>query len=302
MSVSAVGRSRRRLRLSHAHFFVLPYVVLLLAFGIGPALYGVATGFFDTTTTTWRWVGLANYTTVLADFRLGPAFLDVLIFMLIWLPLLVVLVLALSLLLHARVGRFSAVMRMIYYLPGAVAGSASALLWLFMFDPRLSPFGPLLRLLGLHTLVDVLTPTYLPGIFAVIALFSGLGGWVVVVFGALTTIAPEVLEAATIDGCNGWQSAIYIKLPLVRRYIALMLILSFAGGVQLFVEPSIMNTATLGTIGVWSPNQLAYAYAFTDGNFGKSAAVSTGLLLIGLVGALLIVFGTDFYRVDAGEG
>jgi len=48
----------------------------------------------------------------------------------------------------------------------------------------------------------------------------------------------------------------------------------------------------------WSVNQLAYVYAFTDGNFGKSAAVSVGLLLVAIVGALLVIFRTDFYRID----
>jgi multiple sugar transport system permease protein len=59
-----------------------------------------------------------------------------------------------------------------------------------------------------------------------------------------------------------------------------------------------MDAATGGSVGVWSPNQLAYWYAFNNGDFGKAAAISVGLLLISLIGALLIIFKTDFYRLD----
>ncbi len=293
-------RARRRRGQGYAYLFVLPYVLLLLAFGVGPAVYGMGISFFDTTQDVWGFNGLANYATVLQDFRLGPAVANVLLFMLIWLPLLVGLVLLLSLLLHARMGRFASVMRLIYYLPGAVAGSALVLIWIFMFDPPLSPFGPVLNLLGFHSQDDALNPTTFPGVFAVMALATGIGGWVVIVYGALTNIPHEVLEAATIDGCNAPQMALRIKLPLVAKYVVFMLILSFAGGIQLFVEPTILASAlTSGTVGTtWSVNQLAYVYAFTDGNFGKSAAVSVGLLLVAIVGALLVIFKTDFYRID----
>jgi multiple sugar transport system permease protein len=63
-----------------------------------------------------------------------------------------------------------------------------------------------------------------------------------------------------------------------------------------------MNIATTGTTSdTWSINQLAYKYAFTDGNFGTSAAVAVMLLLVGIAVSLVVIFRTDFYRIDVGE-
>ena len=55
-----------------------------------------------------------------------------------------------------------------------------------------------------------------------------------------------------------------------------MLVLSFAGGTQLFVEPTVLGAAALG-IGVskyWSPNQLAWFVASQYDQFNEAAAIS----------------------------
>jgi multiple sugar transport system permease protein len=290
---------RRRRRPWHAYAFVAPYVLFLLAFGLGPAVYAVWLSVTDTTAPGVTITGLTNYSSVWNDFRLGNAAMDVLTYMAYCLPTLIVLVLFLALMLHAHPGRFSSAMRMIYYLPGAITGAAAALVWLFMLSPDVSPFSWLLRGLGLQTRDTILT-NYLPQAIAVMVLMAATGGWVVIMYGGLNSISTEILEAATVDGCNRIQVALFIKLPSLARYIVFILILSFAGGTQLFVEPQILWGATQQQVSpVWSLNQLAYSYAFNDDNFGKSAAVSVGLLAVGLLAALLVIFRTSFYRIDA---
>ncbi|HWE61181.1 MAG TPA: sugar ABC transporter permease, partial [Chloroflexota bacterium] len=96
----------------------------------------------------------------------------------------------------------------------------------------------------------------------------------------------------------GLQLAWYIKMPLVRKTLAFMLILCFAGGFQLFTEPQLISQAYQSEFGdpTWSLAQLGYNYAFSVGNFGLSAVVSVGLLAIGLIGGILVMIFTDFYR------
>jgi multiple sugar transport system permease protein len=290
----------RRRRLSPAYAFVLPYALFLLAFGVGPALYAVIISFCDTSTPVLRFNGLANYVLVLTDLRFQPALTNVLSYLAIWLPATLLAVVALALVLHAHMGRFSSTMRMIYYIPSAVTGSAAVLMWLFMLDPLVSPFGFLFNALGMQSLTDTLAPQRQAGVLALIAFFSTVGFWVVVIYGALVNISAELLEAATIDGCNSLQLSWYIKVPLVGRYLVFMLILSLAGGFQIFTEPQIMDAAAAGTFGqTWSLNQLAYNYAITQSNFGAAAAAAMGLLLVGLVACVLIIVKTDFYRIDA---
>ena len=101
-----------------------------------------------------------------------------------------------------------------------------------------------------------------------IAFWTGAGGWIVVMYGALNTIPHELEEAARIDGAGPITIALRLKLPLIRKWIAYMVILSFATGTQLFVEPQLVNQASLGLVpDTWSSNQLAYQLAFRYGDF-----------------------------------
>jgi multiple sugar transport system permease protein len=78
-----------------------------------------------------------------------------------------------------------------------------------------------------------------------------------------------------------------------------MLVLSFAAGSQLFVEPQILAVATNGEVPPqWSPNQLAYYLAFQQDNFNNAAAVSVDLLVIGLLVAVLLVWRGKLFSVD----
>ena len=79
-----------------------------------------------------------------------------------------------------------------------------------------------------------------------------------------------------------------------------MLVLSFAGGTQLFVEPTVLGSAALG-VGVskyWSPNQLAWFVASQYDNFNEAAAISVVLLVFGLLVAALLVWRGRLFEVD----
>ena len=93
--------------------------------------------------------------------------------------------------------------------------------------------------------------------------------------------------------------ALRLKLPMIRKWVAYMTILSFATGTQLFVEPQLVNQASLGLVpDTWSSNQLAFQMAFRYGDFNGAAAVSIDLIIIGLVAAVLIVKRTGLFKGD----
>jgi multiple sugar transport system permease protein len=292
--------SKRRARADAIFSLLLaaPYIALLAVFGVFPVFYALGLSFMDTI--DYVFWGLTNYRAALADFRLTASILNVLTFVAIWIALTVVGVIVLSLMLDAIKGRRAAtVLRTIYFLPGAVTSSAIVVLWLFLLDPLVSPFRIIAPLAGWETRQEVINGIGFAGIFALMAFFTGAGGWIVVMGGALTSIPDEVVEAARADGAKGLQLALRIKLPLIRRAVALMAILSFGSGLQIFVEPQLMALAGHSFSRLdWSINQLAFQYAFALGDFGISAALSTMLLAVSIGVALLIIFVTKFYRTD----
>lgn len=272
------------------------YVALLVLFGAVPTAYAI---YLSLTGSKGTFVGFTNFIGTIRDFRFGPAFVNDVLFLLVWLPLLLVAVVGLALMLHGRASRASGVFRFLFYLPGALTGAASVLLWLFMLDPDVSPGIWFYLISGQRSVNQVLAPAHLPILFAIIAFWTGAGGWILVLYGALNNVSLDILDAARIDGANAWQTAWRVKLPLIRRWIAYMLILAFASGSQLFVEPEMIGAATGNVVSTsWSPNQLAYVFAFQQADFNAMAAVAVDLLLIGLVCAAIVVFRTGLFEVE----
>lgn len=277
--------------------FVVPYLLLLIMFGVLPVLYAVVLAF---TKESGGWAGFQNFTDTAGDYRFMPALGHVLVYTTVWLSMLVVFVVGLALLLHGRASRASSTFRFLYYLPGALAGAASVLVWLFMLDPSVSPGSFLVRnVLDADLFVEAIAPGKLPFIFAMIAFWTGAGGWVVVLYGALNTIPQELEDAARIDGAGPLTLALRLKLPLIRKWVAYMVILSFATGTQLFVEPQLVNQASLGMVpDTWSSNQLAYQLAFRYADFNAAAAISVDLLAVGLLAAIVIISRTGLFKAD----
>ncbi|MDB5537769.1 MAG: maltose transporter permease protein [Devosia sp.] len=288
-------KARRDTRMSY--LLLAPYLLLLAMFGLFPIAYAFGLSFFDTIEMVF-W-GMTNYQFVFDDFRVPASVINVLGFVGIWVAMTVIGVATLSLMLDSVGRRTANALRTVYFLPGAVTSSAIVVLWLFVLDPSVSPFQPVLHGLGWGTRAQVISGVGLAGIFAIMAYFSSSGGWIVVFGGALSSLPVEVMEAARIDGANRFQLALRIKLPLIWRSLVLMAILSLAGGLQLFVEPQLMGLAgPQFAQNDWSLNQMAFQYAFRMGDFGASAALSTMLVGASIAIALVIVFATKFYKID----
>ena len=285
-----------------SYLLAAPYVIFMAIFGIGPALYALLMSFskFSAGVPQYWAAGLDNYSLAFGDSRFFQVFGNLLEFLIVSVPLGIGFVVLLALLLDMRPGRFSSALRLLYFIPGAVTGPALVLLVICILDPTISPFGPLFKAIGATNFDALVFPGSLPFLFTIMGFFSGAGMWIAIQHGGLQGISVEVIEAAELDGCNAWQKALYIKLPLMRPYIVYQTILIFALNVQLFVEPQLL-TSTWVQANVppqWAPNQLAYSYAFDVGNFGAAAALSLLMVAIGLVGAVVLIRWSGFFKLE----
>jgi multiple sugar transport system permease protein len=292
------GRKRRpdRAQSRIGITFVSGYTLFLLVFGILPTLYAVYLAF----TKANAFVGLDNFIKVFNDFRFFPALGHVALYVAVWVVSLILLVVLLALIVHGVRARWlSTTVRFVYYIPGALAGASSVMLWLFVLDPTVSPVAFLLHALGNETLVDTVQVDQLPVVLAIIAFWTGAGGWIVIMYGALNNISHDVMEAARIDGAGPLATAWYIQIPLLRKWIAYMAILSLAAGTQLFVEPRVLSQASRGVVPLdYSVNQLAFLFAFKQNDFNGSAAISLLLLVVALVLSVFFVFRGGLFERD----
>ena len=280
-----------------AYVFSSGYVLLLLVFGLLPMVYALYLSF----TKSGQFVGLDNYVKAVGDFRFLPAVQHVAAFLVIWVVTLTVLVTLLALIVHAvRVRWLSSATRFLFFIPGAFAGAASVMLWLFLLNPSVSPVSFVLKWFGYTNFVQAIDLNNLPLIFTVIAFWTGAGAWIIIMYAALHNISNEIMEAARCDGASAIKTAWYIQLPLIRKWIAYMVVISVAVGTQLFAEPKILAQASRNQIPKhYSLNQLAYVTAFgPQADFNSSAAISMMLLVVAAGLAAFFVFRGGLFDRD----
>ena len=280
-----------------AYVFSSGYVLLLLVFGVLPMVYALYLSF----TKSGQFVGLDNYVKAVGDFRFLPAVQHVAAFLVIWVVTLTVLVTLLALIVHAvRVRWLSSATRFLFFIPGAFAGAASVMLWLFLLNPSVSPVSFVLKWFGYTNFVQAIDLNNLPLIFTVIAFWTGAGAWIIIMYAALHNISNEIMEAARCDGASAIKTAWYIQLPLIRKWIAYMVVISVAVGTQLFAEPKILAQASRNQIPKhYSLNQLAYVTAFgPQADFNSSAAISMLLLVVAAGLAAFFVFRGGLFDRD----
>ena len=271
-----------------------PYLFLLISFGLIPIIMAILEVPHESRVNPDG--GWDAFTIVLQDFRFLPAVKNVLGFMAIFVPTTIIFVIAMALMLDVNPTAWKKWLRMAYIVPAAISGAVAVLVWYALLQPAFSPIKEPLSWVGITTSGQIWQTKNLVYIFAIMAFFAIAGNWILIQFGSLQSISGEVIEAARVDGCTAFQIAMRIKLPLIKKYIVYMGVLIFAGGLQIFVEPQLIDGGIYSGIAeAWSLDQLAFELAFTSGDFGGASALSLMLLIPSLLGALVVIFKTDMF-------
>ena len=271
-----------------------PYLFLLISFGLIPIIMAILEVPHESRVNPDG--GWDAFKIVLQDFRFLPAVKNVLGFMAIFVPTTIIFVIAMALMLDVNPTAWKKWLRMAYIVPAAISGAVAVLVWYALLQPTFSPIKTPLSWVGITTSDQIWQTKNLVFIFAIMAFFAIAGNWILIQFGSLQSISGEVIEAARVDGCSAFQIAMRIKLPLIKKYIVYMGVLIFAGGLQIFVEPQLIDSGIYSGIAeAWSLDQLSFELAFTSGDFGGASALSLMLLIPSLLGALVVIFKTDMF-------
>ncbi|MEU1471724.1 sugar ABC transporter permease [Streptomyces sp. NPDC005761] len=297
-------KSARRRELGAAGALMTPFFVLLVTVFLIPVGTAVWLSFFSDDQPGLGFgpertvfVGLRSYTAVLTD----PTFLSglgtVVLYCVIYIPLMVVGALALALLLDSGVVRLRSWAQLGLFLPHAVPGIIAAVIWLYLYTPGLSPVIDLLGkaditidFLGVHTVVPSIVN---------IALWSNLGYNMVVFYAALQAVPREVIEASVVDGAGPVRTALQIKTPLVRSSVVMVAMFTLIFALQLFTEPMLLSQSTPMISSRFSPSMYIYDAAFTRNNYGLAAAASVVLLVCTIALSYGVTRWTN--RSDAAE-
>lgn len=227
-----------------------------------------------------KFIGLGNYIRMFSDSR----FYSALGFTAYYTVIITIAIFALAFPLAMfveRQRRMVGVYRTAIFMPVVVGLASASLLWVWFANVDVGFLNPLLAWLGIIDLKFNFFASF-DSAFIIICLmvvWKVAGFTMIILLTGLQAIPAELGEAARIDGANRWKRFIYVTLPLMRKTIALSLILSVTGSILAFDQFYIMTAGgpqnKMITVVYYIFNQ-----SFVSFNLGYGAAMSLALLAI----------------------
>jgi multiple sugar transport system permease protein len=262
-----------------ATVLLAPAVILLGVFIAYPFVVGVWLSLSDTSVgNPGHFVGLANFAKAWQDSIFRTAFANT-VFYTFWATLFkLTLGMWLAILLN-RHFRGNRVVRAAMLLPFIVPTVLSTFAWRWMFDPTFSVLNWLLYHLDI---IETRLPFLSEGTWAmwcaiVVNTWRGMPFFAITLLAGLQTINPDLHEAASLDGANGWQRFRYLSWPLLKPVTVVVVVFSV---IQTFSDFQLIYVLTGG--GPANSTHLLATYAYqvgvATGLLGEGAAISLFML------------------------
>jgi multiple sugar transport system permease protein len=278
----------RRRRFLWGMLFVSPFIigtVGLVLYPMGLSLYYSFTN-YDIVGPSQA-VGLSNYHQLIDDPQFRQALGNTLYLVVVMVPLSLLASLGYALLLNLGVYG-QRLFRTVLYLPQMVPTVASAILWLWVLNPK---YGLVNTILGWF---HILGPLWLGSIdwskpALVLLNLWGIGGATIIFLAGLQGISPELLDAARVDGANMLRRFWHVTVPALSPLILFNAIMGILGAMQYFTQAFIMGGGDTGgtSVGIGNSLQFAVVYlyevAFEDLRVGYASAMGWVLFLIMLI-------------------
>ncbi|AIQ14012.1 raffinose/stachyose/melibiose transport system permease protein [Paenibacillus sophorae] len=286
--------SRLRLRL----LFTGPTLFAFVAVMIVPFLYGIYLTFtnWDGISTTQSLVGFQNYGSVFKDAEFWKSFGLTLKYVLFTVVFINVLAFLLAYLLTKGL-KGQSFFRAGFFLPNLLGGIVLGFIWQFIFNNVLVFLGQKMGI-GLFSTSWLSDPNRAFWTLVIVAVWQYAGYMMVIYVAGLTGVPGDILEAASIDGANGWLKMTRMTIPLMVPSFIVCIFLSLQRG---FMVYDVNLALTKG--GPFKSTELVsmhvYQKAFLSRDYGVGQAEALVLFLIVAVITLLQVYFSKKMEVEA---
>ncbi|WP_156759389.1 carbohydrate ABC transporter permease [Microbacterium karelineae] len=295
-NLTAPGRSTGRGGLKRQWYgwlYVSPFLVIFALFLLIPLGYAFWMSLFESTLAGGeKFTGLANYARAFTD----PLFLEglgrVALYGIVMIPMQMIVALVAALFLDTLATKLANLTRLLIFVPYSIPIVIGALMWSFLYSPRFGPAASIFGLFGLDA-PNLLGPDTIFGGLVNVVTWQWSGYYMIIIYAALRSIDPSIYEAARIDGANGLQTALRIKIPMISSSMVMVLTFALIGTLQFFVEPVVLRGVAEGSINAsYTPNMYVFALAFNYSQFNYASTIAFSLGLIVFVGSFLFLFLT----------
>ncbi len=271
--------SQRRL----AYWLIAPAVFLMLAVTAYPIVYAFWLSLHRynlASPNDTKFIGFANYQTILADKYWWTAFFVTLIITVISVAIEFVLGLALALVMHRTIfGR--GLVRTAILIPYGIVTVAASYSWYYAWTPgtgylaNLLPEGtaPLTQQIP-SLAVIILAEVWKTTPFMALLLLAGLA-----------LVPEDLLKAAEVDGANAWTRLTRVVIPLIKPAILVALLFRTLDAFRIFDNIYVLTGGSNDTASV---SILGYDNLFKAFNIGLGSAIS--VLVFAAVAIIAFVY------------
>lgn len=268
--------------------FLLPALSLLVVFRLAPIVIVVR----DSFRAAGEWVGLENFRFLFESDVFRDSLLVTLRFNVIVNPLQIAIAFAMALALADGAWR-PGLWQTLNLLPVAVPLAVSAVVWGVAFRPDDGIVNAVLSALGLPDQPWLTSPDQALLAIVILASWVGVGYWSLFLVAGLHQINPSVVEAAAMDGAGYWRTLRSVRLPLMRRPLAFVLVADTVVNLLLFAPIQILTRGgPEGSTNVVMFDVYRTAFVFDD----LPLAAAQTVLLIGVV---LVIVAIQFRLLNA---
>ncbi len=275
-----------------ALLFLAPAIIILSLFFFLPVIAGFALSVTDFDLYTLgdvhnlRFVALRNYRELFANPVFWTAFGNTMYFALVGGPLTVAVSLFAALLVNARLTRWKALFRTIYFAPVVTTLVAVAVVFKYLYHPRFGIINLALGALHLPQPDWLGDPHFAMPAIILLAVWKGFGYTMIIFIAGLQNIPEELYEAARLDGAGAWGQFRHVTLPMLGPTFLFVGVVVAIGQLQIFAEPYVMTQGgplnkTLTIV------MMMYQQGFKFWRMGYAAAVAFILFLVIGVATLL---------------
>jgi len=274
--------------------FTSPAIIGLLWFTAYPVVMSLYYSFTSSTMMSGmegvaeaEFTGLANYQALATDEAWWTSLWNTFYYIVLSVPFGIVVALALALLLNLKV-RGQSIYRVIFYLPAIVPLVASAVVWLYVFNPQYGAINNILSWFG------ITGPGWLQDArWAMIAiiLFTiwGSGNLMIIMLAGLQEVPKDLQDQAMVDGADVFRRFRHVTIPFLSPHLLFALVTGLIAGFQFFT-PVYVLTNGVGGPGTSTLLSSLYLYqnAFQFFKLGYASAIAWVLFVIVALATALI--------------
>jgi multiple sugar transport system permease protein len=275
-----------------ALLFLSPALILIAVFFIVPVLGGFLLSITDFDlyslgdTGNTRVVGAANYIGLFQNPLFWRALTNTLYFSLVGGPLTIAIALGAALLLNAKLARFKAFFRTIYFAPVVTTIVGVAIVWKYVYHSRVGLLNRMLDAIGIAGPDWLGDPKWAMPALILLAVWRGFGYATVIFLAGLQNVPEELYEAARIDGASEWRQFWSVTVPQLGPTFVFVGIITAIGFLQVFAEPYVMTPDGGPMNSTITIVMLMYREGFRWWNMGYAAAVAFILFAMVLAATL----------------